>query len=78
MKKEVIAMRHISLKEYNQKRKENKPQLLKIQDKIKNSPDRKSNTGNRSRSKTERKLLYKIAKEQKEKLFKKLARENIG
>jgi|GEM_PF-1543122 len=60
-------MRKISFKEYNKKRKEAKVDLLKMRDNL----NKKPNDNSRGRDREKRILLYKLAKERREKIFKK-------
>jgi hypothetical protein len=63
----VIALRKISFKEYNKKRKEAKVDLLNMRDSLKKKP----NDNSRRRDREKRILLYKLAKERREKTLKK-------
>ena len=61
-------MRKISFEEYDKKRKSNKIELLKIRDDL----DKKVSFGLRTRDSEKRFLLYKLAKEKKESMLKKV------
>ena len=61
-------MRKIKFEEYNKKRKKAKIKLLKLRDKL----DRKPGGGQRIRDREKRSLLYKLAREKKERLLEKI------
>lgn len=61
-------MRKISFEEYDKKRKLAKIDLLKIRDDL----DKKPSSGLRTRDNEKRFLLYKLAKEKKEKMLEKV------
>ncbi len=61
-------MRKISFEEYDKKRKSAKIDLLEIRDDL----DKKVSSGLRTRDSEKRFLLYKLAKEKKESMLKKV------
>ncbi len=60
-------MRKISFNEYNKKRRASKVNLLKVRDGL----EKKSNNNSKRRDREKRILLYKLAKERREKILKK-------
>ncbi len=61
-------MRNISFDEYDKKRKATRVDLLKIRDSL----DKKAGSTIRTRDHEKRFLLYRLAKERKEKMIKKV------